>query len=519
MSSDSSQPNILYVMADDHARNAIGSYGSHLAGVTPTENIDRIAREGVRLDNCCCTNAICTPSRASILTGEYSHRNGVRTLQDSFDEERDHVAHQLRGAGYETALIGKWHLHTQPSGFDYYNVLSGQGRYIDPRLKEKGQPWDDEAYDTEDDDRGYYHTGGGEVHEGYSADVVADQAIEWLDDGRGDGDDPFFMMCHFKAPHDPWVYPDRYEDRYEGQQIPEPGSLFEDKAHRSGATRERGSTVSASNPVRNLVEDQSQDRWPTGTLDTEGMSAAEETRASYQKYLQDYLRTVAALDENVGRLLDHLDAMGLAEDTLVVYTSDQGQLLGEHDYTDKRWIFEESMGMPFLARYPGEIEPDTVAEDLVANVDFAPTFLDYAGVETPTGMQGRSVRDTLENRPDREPRDAVYYRYWMHRAHHDVPAHYGIRTDRFVLSYFYGLPLDAAGAKDDPSEPGWELYDLRDDPHQLRNVYEDPDYANVREDLTERLFDLKESLGDTDDAYPELRQRRKAGDEDRSDTP
>ena len=505
MSHRDSRPNILYIMADDHAANAIGSYGSHLAGVAPTENIDRIAHEGVRLENCCCTNAICTPSRASILTGEYGHRNGVRTLNDEFDREREHVAHMLGNAGYDTAMVGKWHLHTQPSGFDYYNVLSGQGRYVDPRLKEKGRPWEDDAYDIEGDDRGYYPTGGGDVYEGYSADVVADQAIEWLD---GRGDDPFFLMCHFKAPHDPWVYPDRYEDLFEGQRIPEPGSLFEDKSHRSEATRERGSTVSSTNPVRNLVDDQGQDEWPTGTLDTEDMSFEEEARASYQKYLKDYLRTVAALDENVGRLLDQLDEAGLADDTLVIYTSDQGQLLGEHDYTDKRWIFEESMRMTFLARYPGEIEPDTVSDELVANVDFAPTFLDYANVDIPEEMQGQSTRRVLENDELMEGRDAVYYRYWMHRAHHDVPAHYGIRTKRFTLSYFYGLPLDAAGARDEPSEPGWELYDLRDDPFQLRNVYNDPQYADVREDLTERLFELKEDLDDTDDAYPELLERR-----------
>jgi N-acetylglucosamine-6-sulfatase len=222
---------------------------------------------------------------------------------------------------------------------------------------------------------------------------------------------------------------------------------------------------------------------------------------------EDYLRTVATLDENVGRLLDYLDDSGLTEETLVVYTSDQGQFLGEHDYTDKRWMFEESMRMPFLARYPGAIEPDSVAEELVANVDFAPTFLNYAGVDVPGNVQGKSVRGVLEG-TSQSPRDAVYYRYWMHRAHHNVPAHYGIRTRRFWLAFFYGLPLDASGAKDNPSEPGWELYDLRDDPLQLRNVYDDPRYADVRKELVERLYEMKEDLGDTDEPYPELVERR-----------
>jgi arylsulfatase A-like enzyme len=248
--------------------------------------------------------------------------------------------------------------------------------------------------------------------------------------------------------------------------------------------------------------------WPTGNIDTTGMSEAEATRTAYQRYLKDYLRTIMAIDENVGRLLDFLDRAGIADETLVVYTSDQGMFLGEHDYIDKRWFFEESARMPFLARYPAEIPRDSFVDDLVANIDFAPTFLDYAGVERSDSMDGRSIRDVLNGDTPGEWRDSVYYRYWMHETHHDVPAHYGLRTARYKLVFYYALPLDAAGATDEPTEPGWELYDLKRDPHELRNVYDDPSYERVRERLITKLDERKRELGDTDEQYPELVARR-----------
>lgn len=487
------RPNILFVMSDDHAANAIGAYGSHLTGIAPTENIDRLAQEGTRLNNCMCTNSICTPSRASILTGQHSHTNGVKTLADEMNPDRRHLAHHLRDAGYRTGIIGKWHLETEPQGYDYYNVLPGQGRYDDPVLKSQGNPWE----------------GNGQIYDGYSADVITDQALAWLKGTVGEGvghrDDPFFLQCHFKAPHRPWKYPRRHAGLFEGRQIPEPASLFENKSHRSKAGRKHGSRISSKNPVQPMTgEVKAGDLGREEGIDMTGMDEMARTRAAYQRYLSDYLRTIAGIDDNIGRLLDYLNNAGLAEDTLVIYTSDQGMFLGEHDQYDKRWMYEESHQMPFVARYPREIPADTFVDDLVANIDFAPTILDYAGVDIPDRMQGQSVRRNLSGNPSADSREAVYYRYWLHRAHHDVPAHYGIRTDRYKLIFFYGLPLDASGAVDDPSSPGWELYDLKRDPHELKNVYDSPKYADIREKLKIQLAERKRALGDEDEPYPEL---------------
>ena len=511
------RPNILFIMSDDHTYQAISSYGSYLKEICPTGHIDRIATEGMMLKNCFCTNSICTPSRASILSGQYSHKNGVYTLIDDWD--RDHspnVAVELQRAGYETAVIGKWHLHTEPKGFDYYNVLPGQGLYFDPLLKEKGEAWAD-------------HNDGGRVHKGYSSDIIADIALKWL--RRREDDKPFFLMCHFKAPHGLWESPSRHDRLFDGVEIPEPPTLFEDKSDRSDGSRDYGSTLSAKNKIRNRVSRMQNDWWPSGKLDTTGMSDREKTHAAYQKYLKDYLRCVAAVNDNVGRILDYLDEAKLVENTVVIYTGDQGMLLGEHDHVDKRWMFEESLKMPFLVRYPKEIEANSVNDDIVNNVDFAPTFLDYAGVGVPREMQGRSFRSILAGKTPAKWRQSTYYRYWMHRAHHDVPAHYGIRTKRYKLIFFYGLavhpkmkeiwsgPSEGHDAKQLHKVSGWgderpgatpaafELYDLEKDPLEQRNVYGQPEYAGVVRELKEQLVELKREVGDSDRAYPEVAER------------
>lgn len=485
----SKQPNILFIMSDDHAAKAISSYQSILADIAPTPNIDRIAREGALLRNCFVTNSICTPSRAAILTGQYGNINGVKTLADDFDRERNNVAKILQAGGYQTAMIGKWHLHTEPSGFDYYNVLPGQGLYHNPRLKEKGKPWKD-------------HKKGGEVYDGYVTDVITDQALKWLE--NRDKNKPFFMMCNHKAPHGLWEYAERHENLFDGVTIPEPKSLFEDKSHRSIATRDYGTTLSETNPIRNRVQRMENPKWPTGQLITSDKTSKEKTRAAYQKYLKDYLRCCAAIDENVGRILDYLDSNDLSENTVVIYTSDQGMFLGEHDWVDKRWIYEESLQMPFLVRYPSEIRSGALNEDITLNIDFAPTFLDYAGIEIPDDMQGQSFRSNLVGKTPSDWRKSMYYRYWMHRAHHDVPGHYGIRTKHYKLIFYYGLALDASGANPEASPPGWELYDLYHDPQELKNVYDDPVYSQVITELKTELLMLKTKYNDTDYKYPEL---------------
>jgi N-acetylglucosamine-6-sulfatase len=511
------KPNILFIMSDDHTYQAIASYGSYLKEICPTSNIDRIATEGVMLKSCFCTNSICTPSRASILSGQYSHKNGVYSLIDEWD--RDHapnVAVQMQKAGYETAVIGKWHLHTEPKGFDYYNVLPGQGLYVDPLLKEKGTPWQD-------------HNEGGTLHKGYSSDIIMDIALSWLARHKATSDKPFFLMCHFKAPHGLWEFPARHDHLFDNVEIPEPPTLFENKSDRSDGSREYGSTLSSKNKIRNRVSRMQNDWWPSGKLDTTGMTDKEMTHAAYQKYLKDYLRCVAAVNDNVGRLLDYLDDSKQTDDTLVMYTGDQGMLLGEHDHVDKRWMFEESLRMPFLARYPGHIAPNSVNDDIVNNVDFAPTFLDFAGAKPPKQMQGRSFRQVLQGTtPDDWPQE-TYYRYWMHRAHHDVPAHYGIRTKRYKLIFFYGLalhprmkeiwssPSETTDAKQLHKFSGWgdkppeqtpasfELYDLEKDPLEQSNVYNRPEYAQTVKNLKTQLLKLKEKIGDTDAPYPQLK--------------
>lgn len=497
------RPNIIFIMADDHAANAISAYDRRLAEVFQTPNIDRIAAEGVRLDGLFAANSICTPSRASIMSGQYSHVNGVRTLSDNFDRDSDNLAKQLQAAGYATAMVGKWHLHTEPSGFDYYNVLPGQGRYHDPILKEIGEVWQDSNQ-------------GGKVYEGYVTDVITDIALEWID-GRS-GDQPFFLMLHHKAPHGLWEPAQRHEDAFADVNIPEPESLYERGKHGPGDDviidgkkgLQFGSSVSRRMEGRSLVTRMLKEDWPTGPLELDSYDWDYVTSAAYQKYLKDYLRTLIAVDENVGRVLDYLDENGLTENTLIVYTSDQGMMLGEHDYYDKRWIYEESMQMPFVARLPGVIPAGSSSDGLFLNVDLAPTLLDFAGVETPDYMQGDSFKAGLEEPNADVGHDAIYYRYWMHMAHHFVPAHYGIRTKTHKLAFFYGLPLDATGAMPAPTQAYFELYDLAADPLEMNNVYASDEHADIRAELKERLLALKETVGDTDDQYPELMKVRDA---------
>ncbi len=454
-----SRPNILYIMSDDHAAHAIGCYGSV---INQTPHIDRIANGGIRFDNCFCTNSICAPSRASILAGTYSHINGVETLNDSFDGRQTTFPKLLQASGYQTAIFGKWHLghggNSDPTGFDYWNVLPGQGFYHNPEFIDMGV-------------RG--------IRPGYVTDIITDDCLQWLD--RRDTERPFCLLCHHKAPHRRWEPDDKHAHMYDDIDIPEPATLFDDYANRGAAAAAAKMRVECDLDNMDLKEPP-----------PPGLTGRELTSWKYQRYIKDYLRVIASIDDNVGRLLDYLDDEGLAENTIVIYTSDQGFFLGDHGWYDKRFMYEESLRMPFVVRYPGQVAEGSVNDDIVLNADFAPTFLDYAGVKTPGFMQGRSFAPLLEGNTPADWRDAMYYRYFMHKAHHNVYAHYGIRTDRYKLIYYY---------LDDPGPREWELFDLQEDPAELSNVYAEPAYANVVADLKQRLRDLRAYYGDETDPW------------------
>ncbi len=471
------RPNILYIMSDDHAAHAIGAYGSRLAALNPTPVIDQLAAEGAILTNAFCTNSICTPSRATIMTGQYAHINGVKTLNGSIPEAEQHLARLITGAGYETAMIGKWHLDAEPAAFDFYTVLPGQGSYFNPLFCVRGpQPWPKNTFRV---------AGGDSTH---SSDAITDISLKWLRERR-QKEKPFFLMHHFKAPHDNFENAERYDWLYEDVDIPEPASLRNRGAHGPLHHDLYGTSVGKRNERRNMGQHM--------FVDPQLSEAAYQGEA-YQRYLKKYLRCVRGVDDNIARLLDYLQETGELDNTVIVYTADQGFMLGEHDYIDKRWMYEESLRMPFIVRYPKSIPAGIRVDAIVNNVDFAPTLLDFAGVTTPDFMQGRSFRTMLEGGP--APADwpqATYYRYWMHMAHHDNPAHLGIRTRDFKLIHFYGAPLDAVGAVPTLTPPYWELYDLRTDPQEMHNLIAEPAYAETLAALKQQLLQLQAEVGDS----------------------
>ena len=377
-----------------------------------------------------------------------------------------------------------------PRGFDEYKYLASgtapndgeQGLYFNPTFREKGR----------DIVR----------HEGYVTDIITDMTVEWLK--NRDHSKPFFLMCHHKAPHDFWEYAPRFKHMFDNVEIPVPPSLFEDRSHRSPASRDYGSSVGPRSASRSLYVDFSRPEHPTGMMKTEGLKTFEDkTLAAYRKYLMDYLRTVAAIDQSVGKLLETLEQEGILDDTLVMYTSDQGIFLGEHDYQDKRWSYEESLRAPMLIRYPREIPAGSVSYELMSNIDLAPTLLEFGGIPAPYCMQGVSRKKMLEGKA--AGAESIYFRYWMHRAHrHDNPAHYGIRTKDWKLIFYYGLPLDAAGAIPEPTVAGWELYDMQHDPLELHNVYNAPENKQVIAQLKAQLTSLKAKYDDPDSRYPQV---------------
>jgi arylsulfatase A-like enzyme len=483
-------PNIIFVFTDDHATQAIGAYGGRLAALDPTPTIDRLAREGMRFDNAFVTNGICAPSRAVILTGMHSHRNGVLTNEERFDSSQVTFPQLLQEAGYATALVGKWHLKSDPVGFDYWEILPGQGRYYNPDFRTP----DGTVRDT-----------------GYVTDLITDKVLAWLDQGR-DPSRPFLLMYQHKAPHREWSPGPDHLAAYDDAVIPEPETLFDTWEGRASAARTQEmsiarhmhlaydlkvwpNTVDPEDPANAWAASLRERMTPTqlaawdaaydpknAEFRTGNLSGEALVRWKYQRYMQDYLSSIASVDDNLERLLSYLDASGLRDNTVVVYASDQGFFLGEHGWYDKRWMYEESLRMPLIVRWPDMIDPGSVNANLVQNLDLAQTFLEIAGVTAPASMQGRSLVPILQGAPPGDWRDAVYYHYYEFPGAHSVQRHYGVRTDRYKLIHYYLIDE-------------WELFDLERDPDELRSVYDDAQYADVREGLAVRLRELRSAYG------------------------
>ena len=443
------QPNVLFIMSDDHAAHAISAYGSR---INKTPHMDRLAEGGMRLNNCHVTNSLCTPSRATILTGQYGHINGVMTIGDHLNGDSDClVQKQFQDAGYETALFGKWHLghggSADPTGFDAWQTLPGQGAYYDPDM----------------------HTPAGDVkHEGYTTDLITDMSLDWL--RTRESDKPFFLCVHHKAPHRSWEPGPKYLDLFDDVDIPEPETFNDDYSNRAEAARRAEMTIEHHLNERDLKQ-----------TPPEGLEGPALKSWKYQRYIKDYLRCVQSIDDSVGALLDYLDENNLADNTIVVYTSDQGFFLGDHGWYDKRFMYEHSLNMPFLVRYPGHIPAGSTSDAIVANQDFAPTLLDFAGIEPHRDMQGTSARAVLEGNTPDDWQKSVYYRYWMHLSHHRVASHYGVRDHRYKLIFYYGEALGTTNSVDEDTPPEWELFDLEKDPFEMHSVFGDPGYATVLE--------------------------------------
>ena len=464
------RPNILFVMSDDHGFQAISAYDSR---VNKTPNIDRLAKEGMRLDRCFVTNSICGPARAVILTGKYSHLNGFVRNGNRFNGEQQNVAKILRAAGYNTAVIGKWHLGSTPTGFDHYHILKGQGPYYNPSML----------------------TPDGEVkHTGYTTEIITDEALKWLKSGR-DQSKPFFLLYQHKAPHRNWQPGPKYLNHYDDVEIPEPDTLWDDYEGRGSAAKSQAMTVAKHlnnndlklSPPRGLTPEQKQ-AWDAAygpknkAFHDANLQGEALVKWKYQRYAKDYLRCIDAVDDNVGRVLDYLDEAGIADNTLVIYTSDQGWYLGEHGWYDKRWMYEESFRTPCLIRWPGKIKPGSTSDKLCLNLDFPETFLEAAGLDVPEDMQGESLLPVITGEADKW-RKSVYYHYYEFPGAHSVQRHYGVRTDRYKLIHFYQIDE-------------WEMYDLEKDPNELKSVYDEPAYAEVRKDMEEELDRLKKKYKD-----------------------
>lgn len=469
---EAAPPNIVFIFSDDHAFQAISAYGSM---INHTPNIDRLAKEGMLFRNCYVTNSICGPSRAVIQTGKYSHLNGFHTNSgnERFDGSQQTFPKLLQAAGYQTAMIGKWHLVSDPTGFDYWHILPGQGAYYNPPMIENGKQV---------------------KHEGYTTDIITDLSLEWLT--KRDKNKPFLLMCQNKAPHRSWEPGPKYLNKYDDVTIPEPDTLFDDYSGRGTPAHKQDMTIAKTMTdfdlkltfPKNLTPEQEKLWHEAYDAENEAMrkanlQGADLVRWKYQRYIKDYLRCIDSVDENVGRLLDYLDKEKLAENTIVVYSSDQGFYLGEHGWFDKRWIYEQSVKTPLLVRWPGVTKPGSTNEAMVANLDFGETLLDAAGVKVPADMQGRSFVSLLKGETPGNWRTSLYYHYYEYPGPHSVRKHYGVVERRYKLVHFY-----------EPDVNEWEMFDLQADPKELRSVYNDPKYAKERARLENELTRLRAEL-------------------------
>jgi arylsulfatase A-like enzyme len=498
------RPNIVFIFSDDHALQAIGAYGSK---INQTPQLDRLAKSGAVFLNSFCGNSICGPSRASILTGKHSHRNGFLRNGDRFDGSQPTFPKYMQQAGYQTALIGKWHLATDPTGFDHWEVLPGQGSYYNPDFIQMD--------------------GTHKRYEGYCTDLVTDFSLEWLKNQR-DPNKPFVLMSQHKAPHRNWAPALRHLSMFKDEDVPEPETLFDNYSGRTKLLQENEMSIrndffwghdmmfngenlftahfmsGLANAEYKRMTPEQRAAWDAhfepenqafiAKMRAGQLSEEEIVRWKYQRYIKNYLRCIAALDENIGRLLDYLDESGLAENTIVIYASDQGFYLGEHGWYDKRWMFEESLQMPFMIRWPGVLSTGVRSTAFIQNIDYAPTFLDLAGIDVPADMQGRSLVPLFRNhgQAPADWRDAIYYGYYENAAVHNVPIHDGVRTDRYKLMFF-------------PRTREWQLFDLKTDPQELRSLHANPEYAAILAGMQKRLTDLRKYYGVNTAAIPASR--------------
>lgn len=529
------RPNIVYIMCDDHAFQCISAYGSPISKLAPTPNIDRIAERGMRFDRAFVENSLSTPSRACLMTGLYSNQNGQRQLGEGIDTTRTFFTEQLQQAGYQTAVVGKWHMGCDPKGFDYYHIYNDQGQYYNPQ------------YRGTDTDGKYI------VEEGYSTDLTTDHALSFIE--HRDTNKPFCLLLHHKAPHRNWLANTKYFGMYDNVIFPMPETFYDDYETRGSAVRTQKMSVTKDMrweqdfKVPEMLDTANADSWDSylslmnevNRMNPEQriawgkyyfprnrrllearLTGKELDEWKYQNYIRDYMSVIKSVDESVGRVLDYLDSHGLTDNTIIVYTSDQGFYMGEHGWFDKRFMYEESLRTPLLIAYPGHIQPGTVCNKLVQNIDYAPTFLDLAGISKPKELPGRSLTPIFKAGDKVKGwRNSIYYHYYDYPTYHMVRKHDGVRTDRYKLIHFYGAGgLDAVKENKYQRQPGTrehgcmtyltslgyfepkdsavnynELYDLQADPHELNNLYGKPGYEKITKQLQKQLTDYRKSIG------------------------